>query len=199
MSARASREHGLELQDLARSVGAVLGEGMDTRYREIRRLAQGDLFPFATRLVEVSDLTIDRVAAQWQHYSWVGVARPDGQVVASTRHLLVGASVAERPWFKEGLKGGYTGDVHKAKLLAGLLPPASDGDPVRFIDFSAPLTDPTGAVVGVLGAHVNWDWAREVISVLSSPGARQQGVRVFIVGAQGEVLLRPLDTPGSQA
>jgi diguanylate cyclase (GGDEF)-like protein len=197
MSARALREHGLELQNLARSVGAVLGEGMDTRYHEIQRLAEGDLFPFATRLSEVSDLTIDRVAAQWQHYSWVGVARPDGEVTAASRHLLVGASVAERTWFKEGLKGGYTGDVHKAKLLAGLLPPGKDGDPARFIDFSAPLIDATGRVVGVLGAHVNWDWAREVISVLRSPSARQEGMRVFIVGAQGEVLLRPLDTPGS--
>tara|TARA_B100001105_G_scaffold88429_1_gene70213 strand:+ start:292 stop:2004 length:1713 start_codon:yes stop_codon:yes gene_type:complete len=197
MSNHLAAEQGRALHNLARGVAAVMAEGMDTRLGEISRLAQGAVVTLVRPdgSLRVTDQDLDRVAANRSHYSWIGVAHPDGEVVAATGHMLVGSSVAERPWFAQGLKTAYTGDVHKAKLLATLLPPATDGSPPRFIDFAAPLTDAQGRVVAVVGAHVNWDWGREVISLLRTGDARQMGVRVFVVDAGDQVILGPTDAP----
>lgn len=197
MSQRLAAEQGRTLQNLARGVAAVMADGMDTRLAEIARLAHGGMTPLQRRdgRLSIGDHELERVAANRSHYSWIGVARADGEVVAATGHMLVGSSVAERPWFVQGLKGAFTGDVHKAKLLAALLPPATDGSPPRFVDFAAPLTDAQGRVVAVVGAHVNWEWGREVISLLRSSDARQLGVRVFVVDAVGQVILAPPDAP----
>ncbi|URI07186.1 diguanylate cyclase [Aquincola tertiaricarbonis] len=195
MSHQLAAEQGRALDNLARGIAAVMAEGMDTRLGEIARVAQGGLLPMVRSdgSLAVTDADLDRIAANRTHYSWIGVARPDGVVVAATGHLLVGANVSERPWFAHGLQGLYTGDVHKAKLLAAMLAPSADGSPPRFIDFAAPLTDPQGRVVAVIGAHVNWDWGREVISLLRTGDARQQGVRVFVVDAEGQAILHPPD------
>lgn len=198
MSRQLAGEQGRALGNLSRGISALIGDGMDDRLGEISRLASGDLFPLANRARAITDDTLERIAANRAHYSWIGVAEPDGKVVAASRHMLVGQSVKERPWFQNGLHSAYTGDVHKAKLLATMLPPSVDGAPPRFIDFSAPMTDDAGRLVAVIGAHVNWDWARDVIALLRTGDDRQHGVRVYIVGAGGAVILRPLDTPADE-
>lgn len=186
-------QQGQALRNLARGIASIMGQGLDERFLEVARLANGDLFPYARSSSAVTDQTLERIAAARTHYSWIGVTSPTGKVLSATRGMLVGASVAERPWFQHGLNSAYTGDVHKAKLLASLLPPSTDGAPTRFIDFSAPLTDATGRVIGVLGTHVNWDWARDIIRLLRSQDVRQQGVLVYVVGADGTILLQPKD------
>ncbi|MFN6994825.1 MAG: diguanylate cyclase [Aquincola tertiaricarbonis] len=195
MSRQLAAEQGRALHNLGRGIASLMGQGLDERLDEIARLAEGDLYPYAAGPRTIDDRSLDRIAANRAHYSWIGMARTDGQVLAATRHMLVGQSVAERPWFRHGLQAPYTGDVHKAKLLAAMLPPAADGAPPRFIDFAAPLTDGNGRVVAVIGAHVNWDWGREIIALLRSNDARQHGVRVYIVDATGNAILLPLDAP----
>jgi diguanylate cyclase len=187
------REQGRALSDLAHSVASVLGGGLDARLHDTMSLAENDLFPYARTLADVNSLSLDRIAAVRNNYSWIGVADTQGKVLASTRGLLQGADVSQRRWFIEGLKAAFVGDVHAAKLLAAKLPASADGSPPRFIDFAAPLTDARGQLVGVLGAHVNWDWAREVIGSLRSTDSWRAGVRVFVVDRGGQVVHRPLD------
>lgn len=98
---------------------------------------------------------VDSLATNDEKTSWVGIAKADGTVLAASRGLLVGENVASRPWFNEGLKGSFAGDVHEAVLLARLLNPEGD-EPLRFIDFAAPIRNADGSVWGVLGTHVNW-------------------------------------------
>ena len=88
-------------------------------------------------------------------YLWIGVANPEGEVLAALDDLLVGKSVAQRPWFKQGLQGPGVMDVHEAKLLAALLP-ERDGEIYQFIDFTTPLKNMQGETVGVLGVHLDW-------------------------------------------
>lgn len=134
--------------------------------------------------------TVEMLDATLSNAAWVGVADISGQVRSSTRGMLLGASVLERPWFKEASKGLFVGDLHAAKLLASLLPAAASGEPLRFVDYAAPIQR-DGHTIGVLGVHVNWDWAAEVIGTVLPAEARARGIEVFIFDRQGDVIYSP--------
>lgn len=128
--------------------------------------------------------TVDSLATDDDKTSWVGIAQADGTVVAASRGLLAGENVASRPWFNEGLQGAFAGDVHEAVLLARLLNPQGS-EPLRFIDFAAPIRDAEGSVWGVLGTHVNWRWVRELVQ----QAAFELELELFILNAAGTVIL----------
>ncbi|WP_214606852.1 cache domain-containing protein [Palleronia pelagia] len=121
--------------------------------------------------------------------SWIGYARPDGIVAQATGSLLVGESVAERPWFRNGLRGQFASDVHDAVLLARLLSPGT-GEVPRFVDLALPVRDDTGTVTGTLGMHIDADWVENEIEEL----AQSLGLELYLVGAQGDVVLSSADT-----
>jgi hypothetical protein len=62
---------------------------------------------------------IDFVSQLDQRYSWLGVTDVEGKVLASTRGMLEGESVAQRTWFRRGLTGPTAIDVHEAQLRYG--------------------------------------------------------------------------------
>lgn len=121
-------------------------------------------------------------------YSWIGLTNAEGTVIASTDDLLLGKSIAKRPVFIEGLKGNFVGDVHEAVLLANLLPNPT-GEQMKFVDTSSPVRDKNGNTTGVLGAHLSWTWAREVEKNMLQKAATGKGVELFVVAADGTVLL----------
>ncbi|HKX95369.1 MAG TPA: diguanylate cyclase [Methylibium sp.] len=185
------RDQGEALHTLAQSTGVLLAEGLHERMREVEMLAAS---------AEVSQIGLDREAWTREverlqrsraHYAWIGVTDASGRVRASTGDLLLGQSVAERPWFKSALRAAYLGEPHPAKLLAALLPPRQDDDPLRFVDFAAPLRDAGGAVIGTLGVHGDWVWARDVIAALRSERKRDAGVLVFVLDRDGRVIHHP--------
>lgn len=121
-----------------------------------------------------------------QRYSWIGITNVDGRVLASTRGMLEGASVAQRPWFRRGLTGPTAVDVHEAQLLAQLLPQRSE--PPRFIDLAAPIRQADGATLGVLGAHLDWRWVVANLASMQAPG-----IDVLLLSRERTVLYGPAD------
>jgi PAS domain S-box-containing protein len=134
----------------------------------------------------------------YPEYSWVAITDAEGIVKLATRGMLEGQSVAKRPWFPAGLKGPYVGDVHDAVLLGKLLgePPANQ--PWRFVDFAAPITDGAGRTVGVLGTHLNWTWAGDILRPFESHPETGHGRNVFIVDKMGVVLHGPVELRGTK-
>jgi diguanylate cyclase (GGDEF)-like protein len=130
-------------------------------------------------------------------YAWMGVADTDGRVRQAVKGLLVNQSVKERPWFKAGLQGSYTGDPHEAVLLAKLLPANASGELLRFIDFAAPIRTADGRVVGVLSAHVHWNWMTRIVESAISREGVASDVEVLIVNGAGDVLY-PQQMTGQQ-
>ncbi|MET0710636.1 MAG: sensor domain-containing diguanylate cyclase [Tardiphaga sp.] len=108
--------------------------------------------------------SLEQLQSSFTDFAWIGFANPAGVVMASTGGLLQGASVAERPWFRTGLHDSMVGDVHEAALLSSLLAKRADGEPHRFVDIALPVRNADGVLLGVLGAHLNWDWAKNVIA-----------------------------------
>lgn len=121
-------------------------------------------------------------------YAWLGVVGVDGTVVQAVGGMLRGQSVAKRPWFVAGLKGVYMGDVHEALLLAKLLPGTASGEPLRFIDFAAPIRNRAGAVIGVLGAHGHWSWVTDTVKAATARLDVNSGAEILVVDKHGVVL-----------
>jgi HD-GYP domain-containing protein (c-di-GMP phosphodiesterase class II) len=184
------RQIGTELGVLANSTSIVLDRELSERLREIQTLvglndlSDPRVAPAAKRAL------LERVQQTYPLYSWIGLTDTRGQVLVSTDGLLEGGDVSARPWFLHARHGSYLGDVHEAKLLAQLLPNTT-GEPLRFVDIAAPVYAPDGRFVGVLGAHLNWKWATELQRSLFGSVPHQRQIDIFIVRADGMVLLGP--------
>jgi diguanylate cyclase (GGDEF)-like protein len=179
---------GNALLNTANSAAALLGAQLYERQLEVYllsrepHLVRGDL--------DDPDILPSMELRSQSHseYAWMGVADTDGRVRQSVKGLLLNQSVKERPWFKAGLQGAYTGDPHEAVLLAKLLPGNVSGEPLRFIDFAAPIHTADGKVVGVLGAHAHWSWVTRIVESAISRNDPDAGIEVLITNQQGGVL-----------
>ena len=127
---------------------------------------------------------LNAAASTDERISWAGFASPDGTVVAASGGLLQGASVSERPWFRRGLQSPFAGDVHDALLLAEAVPEGPYG-PARFLDMAVPVAGDDGRVAGVLGFHINANWAEEFLTEF----ARTTEIVLVLVNPQEEVVI----------
>lgn len=178
------------LAEQAVAMADRLDRDMATRYHEIGTLA--DLEPL--RGVWQGDPTVlrgvlDRLQASYPDYAWIGYSTLDGKVVAATKGMLEGLSVAQRPWFIAATTKPFVGDVHEALLLAKLLGPRTDSEPFRFVDVAYPVRDAGGKIIGVIGAHLSWDWASEVRRAILATNSQFSTADISILDGSGRVLL----------
>lgn len=190
LSSQGEREAGRSLQLAARNASLALGQGLADRASQARVLAAAeDVWSKGLASREARALLLRAKTLQRQSV-WVGVADDSGTVMAATGGLLEERNVSERPWFQAGKQGVYVGDVHPAKLLQELLAPQASGEPLRFIDFAAPLIV-RGQRIGVLGMHGSWEWADEVLESLLPPSADRDDLELLIFDRAGELVYAP--------
>lgn len=188
----AFREHArartsAEIQTIAASAVQMLSDGLAERSREISVMVRSStLWREGLDSPGVVAL-LGRARAVSPNSLWIGVANTQGVVVTATDGLLQGQSVAARPWFRSGLEGPYLGDVHPAALLEPHLPSLPSGEPLRFLDFAAPV-QVDGRTVGVLAAHLSWDWARQVSERVLPSDAAARGIELLIFDRAGDLL-----------
>lgn len=169
--ALSTRAQGVQL-DIART--------LETDWRNMRKIA--------ARVSEFDSAALrnelDILAGDNERVSWVGVASVDGTVQRASGGLLEGEDVSERPWFQRGLEGNFAGNVHKAVLLADLLP-ATDGEARRFLDLATPITAADGRVTGVLGMHLDQGWFMRRLA----ENASHMRLDAVIVDREGDIVL----------
>lgn len=172
--------------------GARLARGIYGPWREIEGLAalartEGPQGLFRLRLDTAKRLD-DRL-------SWLGVAAPNGLVIAAADGALEGKDVGDRAWFRNGLDGAYAGDVREAVLLQRILAPDPSGEPLRVLDFSKPLHRASdGALVGVIGAHVQWNAVRDLVR----EAVRPERADILLVSRDGTVIVGPPGVEGTR-
>lgn len=187
MRSQIERDKGAALAALGRSVTTALAKNFRDRMQQVELLVESsEIWEDGLSGSKVNQ-ALARMKRSRPFPSWIGVANTQGQVVAATDGLLVGRDVGQRPWFPAGLKGRYVGDVHEAKLLAGLLAPAPNGEPIRFVDFAAPLTI-KDRIVGVLGLHADVKGVRTVAEAFIPKNAEARRIEVYILTGAGEVI-----------
>lgn len=127
---------------------------------------------------------LDLLAGNGNIVSWAGYARDDGTVEAASNGLLQNVNVASRPWFQRGLEGPFAGNVHDAVLLASNLH-STDGAPLRFLDLAMPVSASDGTPEGVVGLHLNFVWARDLVGEM----AKSLNIDIFIVDSSGRAII----------
>ncbi|HWJ93491.1 MAG TPA: PAS domain S-box protein, partial [Telluria sp.] len=185
--------HGLG--ELAMQTADKLDRGMFERYREVSLLAERSGLVGPNVETAQRRAILEQVQRSYGYYAWIGLVDMQGAVHAATGGLLEGANVGQRPWYKNALAGQNVDDVHEAVLLAKLLP--KQDEPRRFVDVAFPYRGPDGKPAGVLGAHLSWEWARDVERSIIAPIAARGRVDALILSASGKVLLGPKDVLGT--
>jgi signal transduction histidine kinase len=108
------------------------------------------------------------LAEAYPDLDWIAVADVNGSVLAAEDGLAVGADVSRKQWFSQGLRRPWIG------MIEGT---ARTGRAPLLGDLSAPITDASGRVVGVIAAHMNWHWAsndvRRLSDILNARGSAQ--------------------------
>lgn len=153
-----SESEGQKLSAQAQAIAEIIDTTIGQRLDDLRSRAA--LLP-ALRLHERHDLLelwINTIQQHVPEYTWIGFADQTGTVRAANQGMLAGKNVADRDWFQQGLARPTTVDLHEAVLLADLLGQNPSGGPWRFIDLATPVRDASGRTLGVLGAHLSWDW-----------------------------------------
>jgi hypothetical protein len=169
---------------------------MFERYREFEMISMRPTLGDPSVPLEEKQRLLDELQQAHPSYSWIGATDVNGKVVAAAQGLLAGADVSQRPWFANAFRKQFVGDVHDAKLLASKLSNPS-GEPMRFVDVAFPYHDAAGNVAGILGAHINWQWADEVQRTALAKMGAQPGVQTFIVATDGTIILAPKGTLGT--
>lgn len=187
---RIQRDAGDSLRVVAVNAGKLLATGLMQHSLEAEVLASAEMVWSKGLDAPEAQHMLARSQAMQPANVWIGAVDAQGVVRNATGGLLLGQSVAQRPWFQRGLQEVHVGDVHAAQLLESLLPPTASGEPYRFVDFAAPIRiGPT--TVGVLGIHGSLEWTREVLESLTPPGSEESAVELFIFDRQGQLILAP--------
>jgi diguanylate cyclase (GGDEF)-like protein len=181
-------EVGNSLSEAAFQMSDKLDHFMWSRYSEVMILSELDTLQNRENPGEIRRL-LNQLNESIPSFSWVGITSNEGRVIASTGGILEGADVRSRPVYIEGMKRTFIGDVHDAVLLAKLLPNPS-GEPLQFVDISTPILDNNGKSLGVLAAHLSWEWSKEMReSVLKPLEGKRKDVEIFIVSSKDNTVL----------
>ncbi|WP_341916202.1 sensor domain-containing diguanylate cyclase [Ferrovibrio terrae] len=187
---KASQLVSTQLAEQSAVMADRLDRDMAVRYQEIGTLIE--LQPLRSIWQDnpaVLRGVLERLQDSYPDYAWIGFVKLDGTVVAATKGMLEGLSVAQRPWFIGAKDKPFVGDVHEALLLAKLLGPRADNEPFRFVDVAYPVRDAGGTIIGVIGAHLSWDWASDVRQSVLPLDGRFATADISILDMNGRVLL----------
>lgn len=182
------QDQGILLHELAFQAAHNLDRGMYERYVDILTLSNSEIIKDPLSSNDKKRGHIEFLQKYFDEYSWIGLTDLNGNVIASTQKILEGVNVSKRPWFQGGIKETFVGDVHEAVLLAKLLTNPST-DPLRFVDVATPVTNKQGKVIGTIGAHLSWHWAKTVKEDIFQDSAKTYDVDLYIVSETGDILL----------
>lgn len=167
------QQHSRQLALSADQLAAGLDQAISSRLQSVRAAAAMLGTDSGVKSPQVLRAVLDELQSAYPELEWIGLADPNGAVVAATGGLLAGSSVAERPWFAEGLKAPWIGDAH------------------RLVDLTTPVRDRHGRAAGVLGAHLSWRWVRSTARGLREKLELPGTVDALLLNRDGLILVGP--------
>lgn len=189
---------GRQLDRTAGRIAADLNLDLALRLQSVRALAA----MLATELRDENQATLRKILENLQQaspeFAWIGVANPQGRVLAATHGVMEGASVADRSWFALGLKASKLGDARLAPMAAKTPPGATDAAPGSFVDLIASMIDAKGDTVGVIGTQLSRRWLLDVAGSLGQQLRGSAGTEALLLDRDGTVLIGPASLRGKR-
>lgn len=189
------QNRGQYIADAAYQMSDRLDRGMYGRYRDLQIVSTLESFLNSQTALSERRTILENLQNTSLYYAWIGFADNQGIVKFSTKQLLEGKNISKTPWFTNGSKTFYAGDVKEAPLLAEVLPNPTR-DPLRFVEVAIPVIDAQGSRQGVLGAYVSWEWARYIENLVLGSSQASNQVELFVVNQDGAALLGPEELKG---
>ena len=188
------RQAGATFETLAFQMSDKLDRVVQQRFPELQLVAS--LAPFRTSAASAIDRRrmLEALQSAARDFAWIGFADTSGRVTTATHGLLEGTSVDAALWFRQGRERPYAGNLHELPALTRELANFDDERSTRFLDLALPVNAANGQFLGVLAAHLRWEWAREVQLSVIPEAARRERLGITVYSASGEVLL---DSGGS--
>jgi PAS domain S-box-containing protein len=182
---------GAEFAAAAERLADLLDRGLFERLRDVQVAASLDAMADGKAAPASRQAVLRRLQETYPDYAILLFIAPDGRIQATSSGILTGADVSQREYFRRGAEGPFVADVHEATLMAPFLGRGPDNPP-RFVDLSAPVRAPDGAMIGVVAAHLFWEWAEGIGRHVMAPLlARHPGAEAIVFSRSGEVLLGP--------
>lgn len=203
---RLEDQTGALYQQYALQVSNALDSSLYDRLQLLRAMAD----VFATRVVGHEGPARQRALLErWQsslpELGWVAFADADGKVIAATGGRGEGERVDRSPFFTEGTKAPWIGDLRAARPAADERPSAPDGGADGFIELAAPVHDRERGLIGVVDARLSWAWVAALEEGLTDALKPGRAVESLVVDRAGRVVIGPpalagktVDLPGAR-
>jgi signal transduction histidine kinase/ActR/RegA family two-component response regulator/HAMP domain-containing protein len=180
------------IENLSVQMARELSSGMDDFARTVQLQAARAVYRDPNASPERMRTALDDFVKTRPEFSFISVVDVEtAKVIAANGGIFEGGSAKGRPVFEQGKLGRFVGDVHEAVRLAELLPNPDNGEPLRFLDVAAPVTDTNGHTFRVLGAHISWQWANSIRDSVLGPLKERRDVEILLVDTAGKVVLAP--------
>ncbi len=191
-------QRGRQLDRTAERIAAELNLNLALRLQSLRALAA----MLATELHEDDHAALQRFLENLQRaypeFDWIGVANPQGRVLATTQAVLEGARVTDPSWFALGLKGSAIGVVRRAPTAATNSPTATDDVPEPTVGLVASAIDVNGNTVGVIGTQLSRRWLSDLAGTLGQKMRGSAGTEALLLDEAGMVLIGPASLKGKR-
>ena len=175
-------DSGKLMEQLAYQMVTDLDQRMFVYFKEVQILTTLETFQDRKSSHSGQRTILQELKRAYNDYAWIGLTDAQGFVISSTDGILEHHNVSQRRWFKASLKHPSIQDVHEARLLSKLVVnPSPTGEPMRFVDVAAPVFDMTGNFVGVLGAHLYWEWVSKLRDDVLQPLQNYRHVDILIL------------------
>lgn len=182
---------GAEFAATAERAADLLDRGLFERLRDIQVAASLDTMRDPAAAPAARRAVLQRLQETYPDYAILFFVGLDGRIRVSSSGALEGADVSRREYFIEGRERPFVSEVHDAKLMTAVLGRPADNPP-RFVDIAAPVHAPDGGLLGVVVAHLFWEWAEGIQRDVMAPVlARHPGAEALILARDGQVLLGP--------
>ena len=187
-----------QLDRTADRIAAELNLNIALRLQSVRALAA----MLATELHDENRTTLRKILENLQQvspeFAWIGVANPQGRVLAATQGAVEGTSVADQSWFALGLNGSRVRDVQLAPMPTKTPPAATDSAPQPVAHLVASVIDSKGDNVGVIGALLGARWLVDLANGLGGQNLGSAGTEALLLNENGTVLIGPASRKGQR-
>jgi len=147
---------------------------------------------------------LDGLKRSFPAYLWIGVADPQGHLLAGTGGQFVGTDVSTRAPFRDTMHMTVAGPgiaVTSRNMSGSALPvhPLGPGQDQLVMDLVHVIQNPDGTVGGLVMAQLSWNMIKEIEkSVLTADATGALNREAFLISARDEVLLGPPGTFGTR-
>lgn len=185
-----------QLKSAADQIAAGLNLNLALRQQSVRTLAA----LLSTELRDEKQATIRRILDNLQQttpeFQWIGIASPQGRIIAATNGVLEGTSVADQTWFTLGLKESKTEGARPAPWVAETRVAATGSAPGVTVDLIASVADSEGKMLGVIRAQLGSRWVEDVAQTLGPSSRGPKAAQALVVDPSGTVLIGPTGYQG---